>query len=144
LFQFGSRRAEATVDRFEHLNGIGIVTVGGDLSAETSMIPPSAASTSWRFSRSYQLRVHDVWNGRLMRGNSGQRRYDTLGICHDVSRDSTQYISSIETFVEGVGDFVLTGTGLDLPPKLDVGEAANIDVDDFRWRTILRPSLATR
>jgi len=77
------------------------------------------------------LRVHDVTIGRLMRGNSGDRRYDKLVISHDVGREDPSYVSAIETFVEAGGDLVLTDTGLHLLEALDVGDAADLSADDI-------------
>ncbi|MDG5820293.1 M14 family zinc carboxypeptidase [Natronococcus sp. A-GB7] len=76
------------------------------------------------------LRVHDVRNGRLLRGQSGQRHYDKLVVSHDDGADDDRYISAIEAFVEAGGDLVLTDSGVNLLGALDVGDAADIDGDD--------------
>ncbi|WP_265110875.1 M14 family zinc carboxypeptidase [Halosolutus halophilus] len=78
------------------------------------------------------LRVHDVTTGRLMRGSSGERRYDKLVISHDVGRDDDAYIAAIEEFVEAGGDLVLTDTGLYLLAAIEVGQAAELSADDMR------------
>ncbi|WP_368407901.1 M14 family zinc carboxypeptidase [Haloarchaeobius salinus] len=78
------------------------------------------------------LRVHDVRVGRLMRGNSGRRRYDKVVISHDEGRDDEQYIAEIEAFVDAGGDLVLTDTGLYLLDSLSVGETEAISVDDIQ------------
>ncbi|RKD93996.1 M14 family zinc carboxypeptidase [Halopiger aswanensis] len=76
------------------------------------------------------LRVHDVRIGRLLRGNSGKRRYDKLVVSHDDGIDDPQYLEAIEAFVEAGGDLVLTDTGVNLLAELDVGDAAAIEADD--------------
>ncbi|ELY55595.1 peptidase M14 carboxypeptidase A [Natronococcus amylolyticus DSM 10524] len=76
------------------------------------------------------LRVHDVRNGRLLRGQSGRRHYDKLVVSHDDGIDDDRYISAIEGFVEAGGDLVLTDSGVNLLGVLDVGDAADIDGDD--------------
>ena len=78
------------------------------------------------------VRVHDVRNGRLMRGNSGNRRYDKVVISHDEGRDDERYIAAIEAFVNAGGDLVLTDSGLYLLDALEVGEAEAISADDMR------------
>ncbi|WP_254766448.1 M14 family metallopeptidase [Salinilacihabitans rarus] len=76
------------------------------------------------------LRVHDVRIGRLLRGNSGERRYDKLVVSHDEGVDDPAYVAAIEAFVEAGGDLVLTDAGVNLLAELDVGEAAAIGTDD--------------
>lgn len=78
------------------------------------------------------LRVQDVRIGRLMRGNSGTRRYDKLVISHDIGRDSDEYVAAIEEFVEAGGDLVLTDAGLYLLDELDVGDAGALSADDIQ------------
>ncbi|WP_227379162.1 M14 family zinc carboxypeptidase [Haladaptatus halobius] len=90
------------------------------------------------------LRVHDVRIGRLMRGNSGKRRYDNLVISHDDGVDDQRYVSAIEEFVETGGDLVLTDAGLNLLGRLDVGQAAAIEADDIEFGTTDFPNLMDR
>ncbi|MFD1514367.1 M14 family zinc carboxypeptidase [Halomarina rubra] len=78
------------------------------------------------------LRVKDVRIGRLMRGNSGERRYDKLVVSHDVGRDSDEYVAAIEEFVKVGGDLVLTDRGLYLLDELDVGDAEAIAAEDLQ------------
>jgi len=78
------------------------------------------------------VRVHDVRIGKLLRGNSGKRRYDKVVVSHDVGRDDPQYIAALEAFVAAGGDLVLTDTGVNLLADLDVGEAAAIGDDDLQ------------
>ena len=78
------------------------------------------------------LRVHDVEVGRLLRGNSGERRYDKLVVSHDAGRDSDKFVAAIEEFVEAGGDLVLTDTGVYLLAELEVGEAAAITDEDLQ------------
>ncbi|WP_226483112.1 M14 family metallopeptidase [Natrinema amylolyticum] len=90
------------------------------------------------------LRVHDVGNGRLLRGNSGKRRYDKLVVSHDAGLDDPQYVAAIESFVEAGGDLVLTDTGVHLLGALDVGDAAAIDPDDLETVEVQFANLADR
>lgn len=90
------------------------------------------------------LRVHDVRIGRLMRGNSGKRRYDNLVISHDDGVDDRQYVSAIEEFVEAGGDLVLTDAGINLLGALNVGQAAAIEADDIEHGTTDFPNLRNR
>lgn len=90
------------------------------------------------------LRVHDVRVGRLMRGNSGERRYDKLVISHDVGRDDDRYISEIEEFVEAGGDLLLTDTGLYLLAELEIGEAANVSEEDLETTEVRIANLRNR
>ncbi|XVH33488.1 M14 family metallopeptidase (plasmid) [Haloferacaceae archaeon DSL9] len=76
------------------------------------------------------VRVHDVRIGRLLRGNSGKRRYDKLVVSHDVGIDDARYRAEIERFVDAGGDLVLTDTGVNLLGALDVGDAASIEAGD--------------
>ncbi|MFC4439673.1 MULTISPECIES: M14 family zinc carboxypeptidase [Natrialbaceae] len=78
------------------------------------------------------LRVHDVRIGRLLRGNSGERRYDKLVVSHDDGVDDPQYLEAIEAFVDAGGDLVLTDSGVNLLGELEVGEAASITTEDVR------------
>ncbi|NIC00881.1 M14 family zinc carboxypeptidase [Halobacterium sp. R2-5] len=78
------------------------------------------------------VRVHDVRVGKLLRGNSGKRRYDKVVVSHDVGRDDSRYVDELEAFVEAGGDLVLTDTGLNLLAELDVGEAAAIEDGDLQ------------
>nr|WP_233752248.1 MULTISPECIES: M14 family metallopeptidase [Halostella] len=78
------------------------------------------------------LRVHDVRVGRLLRGNSGERRYDKLVLSHDGGIDDQRYLAAIEAFVEAGGDLVLTDSGVNLLSALDVGDAADIEASDVR------------
>ena len=78
------------------------------------------------------VRVHDVRIGKLLRGNSGERRYDKLVVSHDVGRDDPEYVAEIEAFVEAGGDLVLTDTGLYLLDVLDVGDASAISANDVQ------------
>ncbi|MFC6952466.1 M14 family zinc carboxypeptidase [Halorubellus litoreus] len=78
------------------------------------------------------VRVHDVRVGKLLRGNSGKRRYDKVVVSHDVGRDDPRYVDELEAFVDAGGDLVLTDTGLHLLADLDVGEAAAIEDDDLQ------------
>ncbi|WP_247003107.1 M14 family metallopeptidase [Halosolutus gelatinilyticus] len=76
------------------------------------------------------LRVHDARIGRLLRGNSGKRRYDTLVVSHDGGIDNPWYVAAIELFVKAGGGLVLTDAGVRLLGELDVGDAAAIDPED--------------
>jgi len=78
------------------------------------------------------VRVHDVRVGKLLRGNSGKRRYDKVVVSHDAGRDDPRYVDELEAFVEAGGDLVLTDTGLHLLADLDIGEAAAIEGDDLQ------------
>ena len=77
------------------------------------------------------MRVHDVRNGRLLRGQSGQRHYDKLVVSHDDGIDDSQYIEALEEFVDAGGDLVLTDSGANLLAALEVGDAAEIHADDI-------------
>jgi len=90
------------------------------------------------------VRVHDVQIGRLMRGNSGKRRYDKLVVSHDVGRDSDEYVAAIEEFVEAGGDLVLTDTGLYLLDRLDVGDAGALSAEDIQTIEVGIANLADR
>jgi hypothetical protein len=74
---------------------------------------------------------HHVRIGRLMRGNSGERRYDKLVISGDVGRDDHAFVEAVEEFVEAGGDLLLTDAGLYLLDALEIGEAAGISADDI-------------
>lgn len=78
------------------------------------------------------VRVHDVRVGKLLRGNSGRRRYEKVVVSHDVGRDDPRYVDELEAFVDAGGDLVLTDTGLHLLAELDVGEAAAIQSEDLQ------------
>lgn len=90
------------------------------------------------------MRLHDVKNGRLMRGRSGERHYDKLVISSDAQRDDDEYISAIEEFVEAGGDLVLTDRGLHLLAELDVGDAADISEDDLETVDVYVADLVDR
>ncbi|MFW6318276.1 MAG: peptidase M14, partial [Halorubrum sp.] len=90
------------------------------------------------------LRVHDVRNGRLLRGNSGARRYDNLVVSHDDGVDDERYLAAIEAFVEAGGNLVLTDAGLNLLGVLDVGDAATISAEDIGHGTVSIPNLENR
>ena len=90
------------------------------------------------------LRVHDVRTGRLVRGRSGERRYDTFVVSHDVASDDPEYVEAIEEFVEAGGDLVLTDAGVNLLAVLDVGDAAAIGDEDLRELEVQIPNLVGR
>lgn len=90
------------------------------------------------------LRVHDVRNGRLMRGNSGERRYDNLVISHADGVSDEQYVAALEEFVQAGGNLTVTDTGLTLLGSLDVGNAAAIEPDDIESETMTIPNLMDR
>ncbi|SEW28150.1 M14 family zinc carboxypeptidase [Natrinema salifodinae] len=90
------------------------------------------------------LRVHDVRIGRLLRGNSGKRRYDKLVVSHDVGIDDPQYVAAIEDFVAAGGDLVLTDAGVNLLGALDVGDAATIEADDVETVAVRFANLEDR
>ncbi|QLD84177.1 peptidase M14 [Natronomonas halophila] len=90
------------------------------------------------------VRVHDVRNGRLLRGRSGQRHYDKLVVSHDDGRDDSSYIEAIEAFVEAGGDLVLTDSGVNLLAELDVGDAAEIDDGAIQTIDVQFANLANR
>ncbi|WP_245758085.1 M14 family metallopeptidase [Natronobacterium haloterrestre] len=90
------------------------------------------------------LRVHDVRNGRLLRGRSGKRHYDKLVVSHDDGLDDPQYVAAIEEFVEAGGDLVLTDSGVNLLGELEVGDAADIGDDHVDDITVQFANLENR
>lgn len=78
------------------------------------------------------VRVHDVRVGKLLRGNSGKRRYDKVVVSHDVGRNDPRYVDELEAFVDAGGDLVVTDSGLNLLADLDVGEATAIEDGDLQ------------
>ncbi|ELZ13471.1 peptidase M14 carboxypeptidase A [Halovivax asiaticus JCM 14624] len=91
-----------------------------------------------------ELRVHDVRNGRLMRGNSGKFWYDTVVISTDDGIDNPWYLAVLELFVATGGNLVLTDAGVALLGEIDLGEASAIDPDHISTETVRFPNLADR
>ncbi|WP_255170991.1 M14 family zinc carboxypeptidase [Natrononativus amylolyticus] len=77
------------------------------------------------------ISAHHVRVGRLMRGRSGERRYDKLVISGDFGRDDPAFLAAVEEFVEAGGDLLLTDTGVTLLADLEVGDAAALSEGDF-------------
>jgi len=61
---------------------------------------------------------------------SGLDEYDQVVISHDVGTDDSEYVSAIESFVDGGGDLVLTDSGVNLLGELDVGDLGSLGTDD--------------
>jgi PKD repeat protein len=61
---------------------------------------------------------------------SGLGEYDQLVVSHDVGMDDADYISAIESFVDGGGDLVLTDSGVNLLGALGVGDLGSLGTDD--------------
>ena len=90
------------------------------------------------------VRMHDVRIGRLLRGQSGKRQYDTLVVSTAAGLDDEQYLAEIEAFVDAGGDLVVTDAGVHLLGALDIGDAAAITPEDINDLTLQFANLQNR